>query len=455
MSDEVRQSGLSSNRNWKRMWRGQATSMVGDMVFMVTIMLWIATKIAEGKSWAPAAVSGALMATAIPVLVVAPFAGVWVDRWDRRRTMLVADAARFLLIASLLVLPMLKHTISIGAQLTILYVVIAVASSFAEFFNPSRLAILGAIVPSDDQPSASGQLQAMAALAQVLGPPLAAPLLTIFGVQWALIVNALSFGISFLYVRAIKTPTIEEPAAPRRSSFGTEFRAGVRFFVRSTVLVGLAIGSVILMIGVGAVNAIAVFFVATNLHVSVGWVGVISAAVGAGTVLGAVGTGVIARPIGLRRLPWLGLLVGGAALLALSRCTELVNAIIACFALGVAVGVINASDQPITVRVTPSNMIGRVGAVSGPLVQLANLIGLGLAGVLAGGVLKSLHGSLAGITFGPYDTVIAGAGALLILAGLVTIQAMRHFPESASEQINDTVKREPTNTVGDVRSDRS
>jgi MFS family permease len=183
------------------------------MVFMVTIMLWIATKIADGKSWAPAAVSGALMATAIPVLVVGPFAGVWVDRWDRRRTMLVADAARFLLIASLLVLPMLKHTISIGAQLAILYVVIAVASSFAEFFNPSRLAILGTIVPPADRTSASGRLQAMAALAQVLGPPLAAPLLTIFGVQWALIANALSFGISFLYGR---TPAVGDDLATLR-----------------------------------------------------------------------------------------------------------------------------------------------------------------------------------------------------------------------------------------------
>jgi MFS family permease len=177
-------------------------------------------------------------------------------------------------------------------------------------------------------------------------------------------------------------------------------------------------------------------------------VGVISAAVGAGAVLGAVGTGVIARPIGLRRLPWLGLLVGGAALLALSRCTGLVTAVIACFVLGVAVGVINASDQPITLRVTPSNMIGRVGAVFGPIVQLANLIGLGLAGVLAGGVLKSLHGSLAGFTFGPYDTVITGAGVLMILAGLVTIRAMRHFPDAA--QVFDD---QPDAVESAVRSD--
>ncbi len=139
-----------------------------------------------------------------------------------------------------------------------------------------------------------------------------------------------------------------------------------------------------------------------------------------------------------RRLPWLGLLAGGVALIALSRCTGLATAVTACFVLGVAVGVINATDQPILLLVTPSDMIGRVGAVLGPLMQLANLIGLGLAGVLAGGVLRSMHRVVAGLTFGPYDTVLGGAGALLILAGLVTIRPLRHLPE------------EQTNIVGDV-----
>ena len=134
------------------------------------MMLWVGTRIAGGQPWAPAAESGALIASAVPALVAGPFAGVWVDRWDRRRTMLTADAARFALIASLLVLPVLHGRIPVSAQLVILYAVLAAASSFAEFFDPSRLAILGAVVPPRDQPQASGQLTAMGALAQVIGP---------------------------------------------------------------------------------------------------------------------------------------------------------------------------------------------------------------------------------------------------------------------------------------------
>jgi MFS family permease len=154
-------SGLRQNKNWQRLWLGQSVSLLGDMVFLITVMLWIAIVIAKGRngviaSWAPAAVSGALIAVAVPALIVGPFAGVWVDRWNRRRTMLTADAARFLLIAGLLVVPLLRHRIPVGGQLAILYAVLAAASCFAEFFDPSRLAVIGTIVPPATRPRRAG-----------------------------------------------------------------------------------------------------------------------------------------------------------------------------------------------------------------------------------------------------------------------------------------------------------
>ncbi len=212
---------LRHNRNWRLLWLGQSVSATGDMVFYVTVLLWIATVIAKGLPWAPAAASGALIATAAPVLVVGPLAGVFVDRWDRRRTMLVADAARFVLVSSLLVLPMLRHQLPVGAQLAILYAVLAACSCFAEFFNPSRLAVVGAIVPPEQQPQASSLLSAASSLAQVIGPPIAAPLLFTLGVQWALIFNAASFLFSFICIRAISVPLTTGATRTRRRARGS------------------------------------------------------------------------------------------------------------------------------------------------------------------------------------------------------------------------------------------
>jgi MFS family permease len=97
------QSGLWRNKNWRQLWLGQSVSATGDTVFTMTVLLWIATIIAKGETWAPAAASGALIATAAPVLIVGPLAGVFVDRWNRRRTMLIADAVWCVLITSLLI----------------------------------------------------------------------------------------------------------------------------------------------------------------------------------------------------------------------------------------------------------------------------------------------------------------------------------------------------------------
>ncbi|HEU5198174.1 MAG TPA: MFS transporter [Ktedonobacterales bacterium] len=105
VSDQPKPTWLARlliNRQFALLWSGQSISYLGDYVFDTTLLLWIAASIARGQSWGPLAVSGLLAATALPALLVGPIAGVFVDRWDKRRTMLWADALRAGLIASLL-----------------------------------------------------------------------------------------------------------------------------------------------------------------------------------------------------------------------------------------------------------------------------------------------------------------------------------------------------------------
>ncbi|HEY7433328.1 MAG TPA: MFS transporter [Streptosporangiaceae bacterium] len=421
---------LWQNRNWRWLWLGQSVSLIGDMVFTVTVVLWIATRLARTSSgviapWAPAAVSGALIAAAVPALLVGPFAGVWVDRWDRRATMLTADAMRCVLIAGLLVLPLAGHQMPASAQLVALYAVVAAAGCCAQFFNPARLAVTGSVVAETQQPKASGQLQAMSSLAQVIGPPIAAALI-ISGVQWALIIDAASFAVSFWYVRAIQMPAGASDPRPQRASFTSEFRAGLGYFARSPVLRGLAAGVMITMLGAGALNAVVVFFIQHNLHVSAAWLGTTSGTIGAGAIAGALAVGVTAGRAGLGRLLWLSLIAGGLALIGLSRCTALPPALGACLLLGVAVGIINAVAGPLMLRTTPMKLMGRVSAIFSPLLQIASIASMALAGALASTVLARFHTVIGGVTFGPYDTVITISGLMFAAAGLALISPMRH-----------------------------
>jgi MFS family permease len=430
-------SGLWRNRNWRLLWLGQGVSATGDMVFTMTVMLWMATIIAKGQTWAPAAASGALLATAAPVLVVGPLAGVFVDRWDRRRTMLTADAARCALITSLLVLPLLRHSIPVGAQLAILYVVLAICSCFAEFFNPSRLAVLGAIVPPEQQAAASGQLSAAFSTAQVIGPPIAAPLLITFGVQWALILNAASFAFSFGCLRVMRVPDVSEGEAPARAGFFAEFTAGLRYFAGNKVLVTIGVGIVIAMLGLGAVNSLVVFFIPHDLHVAASWIGTVTGSVGAGAIAGALLTGAVTRWVRPGQLFWMSLAGCGVALIGFSRATALGPAIAFAVVLGLAVGVLNAALSPIILAETPSRLLGRVLAVISPLQQLASIVSLVLAGVLASTVLRGLHAVVAGLTFGPYDTVFGIAGLLFVIAGAVSVAPLRAAGKSAARAAAD------------------
>ena len=149
---------------------GQAISVLGDSVFNLTLVLWVATRIAPNQPWA---VSGVLLAASIPTLVVGPAAGVFVDRWDKRRTMLVMDAVRAGLITMLVLMAGSIPTITGGAAsairpLTEIYGIVALCATCSQFFAPARLALIGDIVAEPDRPRASSLELTTANLALIL-----------------------------------------------------------------------------------------------------------------------------------------------------------------------------------------------------------------------------------------------------------------------------------------------
>lgn len=419
--------GLRRNRAWKLLWFGQAVSIVGDFVFQTTIVLWIGTVIAKGQGWAPAAVSGVLIAAAVPAIVVGPVAGVFVDRWDRRRIMLTADACRAVLVVTMLPLAWaaVASHLSSAATLAIIYVVVAAASCFGQFFNPARFAVLYAVVDHADVARASGLFQATMSMAGIVGPPLAAPLLFVFGVQWALVINAVSFAVSFATIFAIRLPASGTRKGQAPARFVSEFRDGLRFFATNKVLIALALGAVIATLGAGAINALNVFFVTHNLHVAAKWYGTMGAADGIGAVLGALAVGRIAARIGSQRIFWGGLVGCGVLLIVYSRMDMLVIAFAVLALIGVVVGALNAAISPLLLEATPQEMLGRVVAVLNPLQQIASITAMATAGILASTVLHGMHAVVAGMTFGPYDTIFGIGGLFFIAGGLAAIRPLR------------------------------
>jgi len=197
---------------------------VGDYTWDTALVLWVASFVAAGQSWAPIAVSGVVLAAALPQIVVGPIAGVFVDEWDKRRTMVIMAALQAIF-AALLVLPALNPPLPlIGRvhlppiwQLGVIYIDVALLSSFAQFFIPAQFALIKDIVRPDQQDQALETSQAIQGVAIIIGPPVAAALVFGLGIQWALVLNALSFVVVLLAVFAIQAPPSAHSVAPGES----------------------------------------------------------------------------------------------------------------------------------------------------------------------------------------------------------------------------------------------
>ncbi len=422
--------GLRGNREWRLLWLGQAASITGDYFLDITLVLWVATVIARGASWAPIAVGGLLAAAAGPALLLGPVAGVYADRWNRRRTMLVADAARALLIVGLLPLawPSVAARIPRAGEVAIIYLAVAAASAFAQFFNPSRFALLGTVVPEQDRARASGMFQATASISAIIGPVLAAPVLFGFGVQWALVIDALSFAASFCTISAMRVRdhrTEPGPAGAQPTGFWADFRSGLRFFWSNRVLITVGIGAVVATLGIGAIATLDVFFVVHNLHAPAKSLGFLNGAEGVGAVIGAVLAGRLASRYAAERVFPVALICGGLVFVVYSRLSAVAPAAFVLACGGVVASVIGVVIGPLLLRETPPELTGRVYAVVNVLQQTAILVSMAAAGYLAGTVLRGFHRVALGQTFGPYDTIFGIAGALLIAAGAFSVSRLR------------------------------
>ncbi len=129
---------LLRDRNFRLLWLGQLCSQSGDRLTQMVLVALVAQR-AAGSALSMAAV---MAATSVPALVVNPFAGAFVDRWDRRRTMIGCDLLRA---AAILALPWLAATPSPHPLYAGIFVVFAVAG----FFVPARLAIIPDLVPAE------------------------------------------------------------------------------------------------------------------------------------------------------------------------------------------------------------------------------------------------------------------------------------------------------------------
>lgn len=190
---------LWRNRDFRLLWSGQVVSNAGSNMSAIAFPLLV---LALTHSAFQAGLVGAVQG--LPFLLLTLPAGALVDRWERKRTMIVCDLVRM---AAFGLIPLAAWTGHLG--LAVIYLTVTIEGTAFTLFNLAELSAMTRIVPREQLPAATAQYQIVFALAGIVGPPIAGVL---YGVRRALpfLADAVSYAVSAVSLAFIRTPLQEE-----------------------------------------------------------------------------------------------------------------------------------------------------------------------------------------------------------------------------------------------------
>ena len=280
------------------------------------------------------------------------------------------------------------------------------------------------VVPGiDDQTKAFGIAHATNAVARMIGPPLAAPLLFSAGVTWALAFNAVSYVVSYYAIRTIDLPPdVATPATADtgKHEFWREMAAGARMLVRNRVIFGILLCAMVCQIGVGALNTLDIFFVTGNLHVAAKNFGYMAVGMGIGLILGSLVAPRVVRKLGPATTTTYAMLAAGVIYAIYARQTTFAAGLAVLLLFEVPVAVVGTAMEPILLAAVPRAFYARVMSAFGTLNQGTLLLSMALSGWIASSSLRGFHGKALGVHVGPIDTILTLAALTIVLGGVVS-----------------------------------
>jgi MFS family permease len=407
-------SPLWRHRDFLLLWSGQTTSQVGAAVGAVAVPLLAATVL--GAS--PFQMGLLTAAESIGFLLVGLPAGALLDRVRKIPVMVGADVVRLVLLLSVPVAwwaGVLTFT-----QLTLVVLAVGVATVF---FDVGYQSVLPAVVGRAGLVDGNGKLEATRAAADVGGPALGGGLVQLAGAANAVLLDAMSYLVSAVLLARMRTAEPPPGAQPRRS-LRAEMGEGLRYVLGHRLLrpIALCTGSSNLFGGVLA--AVSVLFLARELALPAGIVGLVLAVGSVGGLAGALTSGAWTRRFGQARVlvAVLFLTAPGVLLQPLAQPgPRLAFYAAGSFALGYGVVVYNVAQVSFRQTVTPDRLLGRMNASIRFLVWGT----LPLGGLL-GGALGELIGLRATLLVGAVGLVLA---PLWLLAS--PLRRMRDLPAAA------------------------
>ena len=403
---------ILTNRSFAALWIGQAISSIGDYFSLLAIPIFV-----NRLTGSVLLVGLSFIAAALPALVLGPVAGVFVDRLDRRKVMILSDLLRGALMLCLL-------TIREPGQVWIVYVVGFLVSCASQFFFPARGAVLPLInTDPKDWLAANGLMRIIQTVGMLAGPALAGVTIGLWGERIAFIADSSSFFVSALAIALMRVPqtTAFKPrqAATLRRVWD-DLRDGAAYLFNNRTTLGVLICMSMASLGFSTVNMIWIPYLQSAFGVGAAGLGIADAALGVGMLLSGVLVGRIALRVSKTVMSAGGLVVIGLTYTTIVLLPSFGWIIAWQFLSGLVLTPMQSALDTLMQLAVPDLKRGRVGSTLNASYSAAGLVSMALA---------SLFGEAIGLRY-----VFLIVGLFVLAAGLVGFWLLRE-PAAPLEEV--------------------
>lgn len=228
------------NNNWKRtftiIWSGQFFSILTSSLVNFAIIIWLSLQTGSAEILAFAAIAGML-----PQTVIGPFTGALIDRWNRKRIMMLADT--FIALCTLILALLFWFD---KAELWHIFALLALRSVGSSFHMPAMQASVPLLAPSDQLTRIAGINQIIASVSQIAGPALGAMMITIWDIEYVLIFDVAGALIAVSSLFFVNIPNPEKTENSERH-FLKEMKEGAMVVLRNKGLSLVFLYSIIIL----------------------------------------------------------------------------------------------------------------------------------------------------------------------------------------------------------------
>jgi MFS family permease len=382
---------------FRTLWLAQFVSIFGDFLALFGVISLITFR------WQGTAVQVTLVSIAymLPLAVISPVAGVFVDHWNVKRLMIASDLIR----AGLIVLLVFVHDVS---QICGIFIVLSTVSSF---FMPAQSVTVRTIVPAEGLLAANAMMAQALYVVRLLSPALAGALVRLLTEKACFYLDTVSFVFSALMIARL---TIQRPVRPQTEKtvkgLTEDFLAGNRFIFTHSGLAFVFMAMAAAMFVLSSFSPLISIYIRDSLSAGPVMFGVISAMVGVGLIVGTQLVTPLVKQRSKTHVVLSGLFSLGVGAALLGAFQSVPMAALSTFTMGFAIAFVWVPAQTMSQQETPHAMVGRVSSSFMSLISVAQVLGLLLSGYLAQKLgIRSLFLSCAGVL-----ALLSGLGYLMM-----------------------------------------